>query len=119
MAEKEKSPDNLIKKLVQRINENSEKTKGWGKAIKLLFTDIAVTYWMKLSMNGNVETVEHGSTSQMQGKEAIAALSMTTDTFAGLLNGSVSPIATFLKGEIKIEGSIEALMKLASAFGMG
>jgi len=49
MAEKEKSPDNLIKRLVQRINENSGKDQRMGKAIKLLLPDIAVTYWMKLS----------------------------------------------------------------------
>lgn len=119
MTEKEKLADDLIKSLVHRINENSEKSKGWGKAIKLVFTDIAIAYWMKLSMDGTVDAVDHGSTSQLQTKEAIATLKMTTDTFAALLNGSVSPIATFLKGEIKIEGSVEALMKLASAFGVG
>jgi putative sterol carrier protein len=119
VAEKEKLTDELIKGLVQRINENAEKTKGWGKAIKLVFTDIAIAYWIKLSLDGTVDTVDHESISQLQTKEAIATLNMTTDTFAALLDGSVSPITTFLKGEIKIEGSIEALMKLASAFGVG
>jgi putative sterol carrier protein len=119
MAEKEKLTGDLINSIAKRINENSEKTKGWGKAIKLVFTDIAIVYWMKLSMDGTVEATEHGSIGQLQNKEAVATLRMTTDTFAGLINGSVSPIATFLKGEIKIEGSMEALMKLASAFGVG
>jgi len=119
MAEKKKLADDLIRNVTKKINDNAEKSKGWGKALKLVFTDIDSTYWMKLSMDGTVETVEKGSSTELQTKEAVATLEMTTDTFAGLLNGSVSPVGAFLKGAIKIKGSIDALMKLASAFGMG
>ena len=117
MAEKNKLADDLVKDITERIDKNAEKTKGWGKAIKLVFTDIDVAYWAKLSMNGTVETVEKGSPNQLQTKEAVATLDMSTDTLQGLLNGSISPVGAFLKGSIKIHGSIDALMKLASAFG--
>ncbi len=118
MTEKKKLADDLIQNVTKKINDNAEKSKGWGKALKLVFTDIGTTYWVKLSMDGTVETVEEGSSTELQTKEAVATLEMTTDTFAGLLNGSVSPVGAFLKGAIKIRGSIDALMKLASAFGM-
>ncbi len=118
MAEKNKLADELIKDITKRIDQNAEKTKGWGKAIKLVFTDIQVAYWAKLAMNGTIEAVEKGSPNQLQTKEAVATLNMSTDTLAGLLNGSISPVAAFLKGNIKIDGSIDALMKLATAFSV-
>ena len=117
MAEKNKLAEDLVKEITERIDKNAEKTKGWGKAIRLMFTDIDVAYWIKLSMNGTVEAVEKTSPNLLQTKEAVATLSMSTDTLQGLLNGSISPVAAFLKGSIKIQGSIDTLMKLALAFG--
>jgi putative sterol carrier protein len=118
MEEKKKLANDLIDEVTKRINANPEKSKGWGKALKLIFKDIDMAYWLKLSMDGTVETVEKGSITQLETKESVATLNMTTDTFQGVLNGSISPVGAFLKGAIKIQGSIDALLKLASAFDM-
>lgn len=118
MEEKRRLADDLVQDITKRIDDNAEKTKGWGKAIKLVFTDIDVAYWMKFSMDGTVETVEKGNSNLPQTKESVATLNMSTDTLKGLLNGSISPVGAFLRGTIKIQGSIDALMKLAAPFGM-
>jgi putative sterol carrier protein len=119
LTEREKTADDLIKSIAARINKKPERTKGWGKAIKIFFTDTKTAYWTKLSMEGTVEEMEKGSLDQLQDKVAVATLEMTTETLQGILNGSISPVETFLRGKVKVQGSIDALLKLASAFGVG
>lgn len=48
-------------------------------------------------------------------EEAEVTMIASTDTFRGILDGSVNPTMAFMSGDLKIEGSMGAAMKLGSA----
>ena len=113
MAEsKERQAEEIIKAITKRINDHSEDIKGWDKAFQIVFTDIMVAYWVKISTDGTVETVEKSTKK----KEAAATINSTTDTLQNILNGTTSAILAMISGQIQIEGTIETLMKLRPAF---
>ncbi|SUZ31509.1 hypothetical protein ROE7235_01255 [Roseibaca ekhonensis] len=47
--------------------------------------------------------------------DAEVTMIASTDTFRGILDGSVNPTMAFMSGDLKIEGSMGAAMKLGSA----
>ncbi|MCC1481227.1 SCP2 sterol-binding domain-containing protein [Roseibaca sp. Y0-43] len=47
--------------------------------------------------------------------EADVTMIASVDTFRGILDGSVNPTMAFMSGNLKIEGSMGAAMKLGSA----
>ncbi|CUX83329.1 MAG: putative sterol carrier protein [Roseibaca calidilacus] len=48
-------------------------------------------------------------------EEAEVTMIASTETFRGILDGSVNPTMAFMSGNLKIEGSMGAAMKLGSA----
>tara|TARA_R110002073_G_scaffold54537_12_gene140257 strand:+ start:3324 stop:3611 length:288 start_codon:yes stop_codon:yes gene_type:complete len=44
-------------------------------------------------------------------------LTASADTFQGMMNGDVNPTMAFMSGQLKIDGSMSAAMKLASVLG--
>lgn len=48
-------------------------------------------------------------------EDAEVTMIASTDTFRGILDGSVNPTMAFMSGDLKIEGSMGAAMKLGSA----
>ena len=48
-----------------------------------------------------------------------AAVTMTadTDTFRGILDGSVNPTSAFMSGQLTVDGDMGAAMRLASVLG--
>jgi len=48
-------------------------------------------------------------------EEAEVTMIASTETFRGILDGSVNPTMAFMSGNRKIEGSMGAAMKLGSA----
>ena len=48
-------------------------------------------------------------------EDAEVTMIASTDTFRGILDGSVNPTMAFMSGNLKIEGSMGAAMKLGSA----
>jgi len=53
--DQEKVAEDCIQILTDRIKKNSDKIKGWGKAIRIGFMDLDIGYWIKLSMDGTVD----------------------------------------------------------------
>ena len=109
---KEWKAEEIIKTITKRINDHSEEIKGWDKAFQIMFKDLMIAYWIKISTNGTVEKVEKST----EKKEAAATINSTTDTLQSILDGKISPILAMISGQIQIEGSIETLMKLRPAF---
>jgi len=50
-------------------------------------------------------------------EEADVTLTASADTFQGMMNGDVNPTMAFMSGQLKIDGSMSAAMKLASVLG--
>jgi putative sterol carrier protein len=48
-------------------------------------------------------------------EEAEVTMIASVDTFRGILDGNVNPTMAFMSGDLKIEGSMGAAMKLGSA----
>jgi putative sterol carrier protein len=109
---KEKQAEELIKTMIKRIDANAEKMKDWGKAFRIVFKDINVGYWIKVSIDGSVEKVE----KEIERKEVVATMTTTTDTLQNIFDGVTSPISAMLNDQMQIEGSIDTLMKLGAAF---
>jgi len=107
--------EDIIQDLNKRFKNNSDKVKGWGKAFRIMFIDIDIGYWIKLSMEGPIEKVEKGSPKVIGAKEAVASLVTTTETMAGVLDKSIDGNGAIRSGAIKVEGSYDALIKIAPA----
>lgn len=112
MTDKEKQAEEIVKTITKKINDHSKEIRGWDKAFQIEFTDAKVVYWVKISAGGNVEKVEKSTKK----KAAEATISSTTDTLQNVLDGSTSPILAMMSGQIKLEGKIETMMKLAAVF---
>ena len=108
----ERQAEELIKTMINKINANAERIKGGGEAFQIVFRDISVGYWIKVSMGGSVERVEKA----IKKKESIATITTTISTLQGILDGAISPVSAMLSGQIQIEGTIETLMKLSAVF---
>jgi putative sterol carrier protein len=104
--------DGLVKTIINRIDANAEKTKDWGKAFRIVFSDINVGYWIKVSMNGTVEEVK----KETENRESVATITTTTDTLQNIFDGVTPPMSAMLNGQVQIEGSINTLMKLGAVF---
>lgn len=48
-------------------------------------------------------------------EDAEVTMIASVDTFRGILDGNVNPTMAFMSGDLKIEGSMGAAMKLGSA----
>ena len=109
---KERQAEELVKTIIKRIDANAEKMKDWGKAFRIVFRDINVGYWIKVSVNGTVEKVE----KELEKKESVATITTTTDILQNIFDGVTSPTSAMLNGQVQIEGSINNLMKLGAVF---
>ena len=109
---KERQAEELIKTMRKRIDANAEKMKDWGKSFRIVFKDINVGYWIKVSIDGSVEKVE----KEIERKESVATITTTTETLQNIFDGVTSPISAMLNGQVQVEGSIDTLMKLGAAF---
>ena len=111
----EEVAEKCVQTLVERINKNSDKIKGWDKAIRIGFMDIDVGYWIKMSKDGKVEKVENGPWKKIKAKEAVTSLVTTTEVLSGSLDGSIDARSAAASGQIKVEGSYDGLIRLAPA----
>ena len=109
---KERQAEELIKTMIKRIDANAEKMKDWGKAFRIVFKDINVGYWIKVSIDGSVEKVE----KELERKESVATITTTTETLQNIFDGVTSPISAMMNRQLQIEGSINTLMKLGAVF---
>ncbi len=110
--EREKQAEALIKTIVEKINGNSEKLKGWSGSFQIVFKDVNLVYLIRVSEEGKVERVEKDAKNE----NVVATIKTTTETLQSVLDGATSPISAMLKGQIQVEGSIGNLMKLGAAF---
>ncbi|GAB4268921.1 MAG: SCP2 sterol-binding domain-containing protein [Pararhodobacter sp.] len=50
-------------------------------------------------------------------EDADVTLTASAETFEGMMKGDVNPTMAFMSGQLKIDGSMSAAMKLASVLG--
>jgi len=113
--DQEKVAEDCIQILTDRIKKNSDKIKGWGKAIRIGFMELDIGYWIKLSMDGTVEKVEKGPWKKIKAMEAVTSLITTTEVLEGSLNKTIDARSAAASGQIKIEGSYDGLIRLSPA----
>lgn len=115
MAEKIKMADDLMKVFEKRLNETPELAEGWGKAVQCVFTDIGLGYRFKFAMNGTIEKIEKKPASEIKLADAEATIYCLLDTLKEVVDGKLNAMEAMGRGLFKVEGKLEALMKLAPA----
>lgn len=116
MAEdREKVADELMKVFEKRLNETPELAEGWGKAAQCVFTDIGIGYRFKFAMDGTIEKIEKKTASEIKPEDAEATIHCKLDTLKDVVDGKLNAMEAMGMGLFRIEGKMEALMKLAPA----
>ena len=115
MSAQEKA-DALIKTLEEKINAKPEGSKNWGGSIIINFNDAEEVYWIKIAMDGKVEKIEKGYLKVLQKKGAKATIITTTDTVSSVYEGIIDGMSAMMSGAIKVDGALDAVMKLSAAF---
>lgn len=116
MSAKEKA-NALIETFKAKIKAKPEGTADWGGYLIFSFSDADVSYLIKFAMDGTVEKVEAGTLETLKQKQKLAtALLTTTDILEAVWNGDLPGIGAFSGGGIKIQGSMDDIMKVKDAF---
>jgi hypothetical protein len=106
--------EEVFKAFVQRINENAELLEGWSKAIQIVFDDTKTGFWLKIGQNGSVEKTENGIKDK---KEYDFAMNFKSPAIlSGILDQTNNAQNSFLAGDIKVDGSLNDLLKLNPIF---
>ncbi len=115
---KKKSPqekaDEQIERLKAKINAAASQIKGFDNAFVYNCTDAPEAYLISIGKDGSVEKIEKGPAEDLKEK-GIATISSTIDDFKAQLDGQLAPIAGIQAGVIRVDGSMDVLMKLAPA----
>ncbi len=77
-------------------------------------TDAPEAYLILVGKEGTVEKIEKGLVDDLSPKGK-ATPSATTEDLKALLDGQLNPIAGIQAGAIRVDGSMDALMKLSPA----
>ena len=91
------------------FDQNGEPVvKGWNKRILYYFTDVN-EYWLVKVVVGKPEPP-----AQQPGNldEVDVRLTMSTDTFAGVVNGEIPGLQAFTTGKVRVKASLSDLSKL-------
>lgn len=114
--EMKKLAEEVMAEFAKRINEHSSELKDWGNAFRLYFVDADIAYWIKLSMEGKVENIEKGGMNLIKKKKALATVNLKAVTLKNVFDGVDNIMGAAHGGRLQIEGSTDALMKLAPVF---
>jgi putative sterol carrier protein len=114
---KGKVADETMKIVEERLNENKDVTAGWGQTVQQIFSDIGIGYRFKFAMDGTV-TIEKAKASEIKPEDAVATVTITdVETFKDMVDGTLPPLEAQGTGKVKVDGDINALLKLLPAFG--
>lgn len=103
-----------MKTFERKVNAKPAGSKNWGQSIVINFTDAPEAYLVKFAMDGTVEKIEKGKLNDLKPK-AKATMSLTTEILDGSWTEKINATQAFMQGKIKIDGSMQALMKLQAA----
>ena len=115
MSQEERA-DKIIQNFNERLSKMTNALKGQGKSVNIGFMDADYGYNIKFSMEGKVEKIDKVGEALLKKKGAVATLNATTDTWENVMDGSLTAMAALTSGRVKLEGSLDAVMKLAAAF---
>jgi len=121
IEEKKKIAEDIIAEMKRRINLNKEITEDWGKTVQQVFTDIETGYLIKFAQDGTVGEIEKKPASEIIQKpaaelkagDAVATIYCTVQTLKDCFDGKLNAMDAMAKNLFKIEGSMDALIKLS------
>lgn len=96
------------------IHENfsASKAAGVDGSIQFDLSGEGGGQWAVIIANGACELVEGALDSPT------TTLSMSTDDYVGMVNGTVNAMAAFMQGKIKLQGDMGLAMKFQTIFGI-
>lgn len=106
--------DELIKTFEGKVNAKPDGTKNWGKSVILNFTDAPEAYLVTFAMDGKVASIVKGKYDDIKPK-SVASIITTTEIMEGSWAGKINATNALMEGKIKIDGSMQAVMKLQAA----
>jgi putative sterol carrier protein len=110
--------DDILQVLSKKINSKPEPTANWGGSIIWNFINTDEAFLMKFGMDGKVANIEKGKLAALKEKKPNAVLNTSTDTMEMINDGILAAAGALQGGQIKIEGSMESVFKLAPALGV-
>jgi hypothetical protein len=116
MSSQEERAAAVMKTLTDKLATMTGSLKNWGKSINLCFSETDYGYNIKFAMDGTVEKIEKVTTFLLKKKGAAATLNATTSTWESILDGTIKAEGALTGGLVKIDGAVDAVMKLAAAF---
>ena len=101
-----------LKHVVDKLNEvGPDIAADWGGSCQYIFTDLNTGWLLKLKMDGTVEFLEE----KIDEEAATGVIEMSSDTWVGIYEKTISPIEAFGEGKMQIRKSMEALVKIMPA----
>lgn len=80
--------------------QGQPRIKGWNRTIQYYFPDVD-EYWQMRVVAGRPEPPAPG-----EADDPDIRLTMSTETFVGLMNGTVKGMAAFATGKVKVKASM-------------
>jgi putative sterol carrier protein len=88
------------------------KAKGVNGTVQMELTGEEPSKWAVQIEDGEYKLIDGGVESPT------TTLTMSTDDFLGMVNGTVNSMAAFMQGKIKLQGDMGLAMKFQSIFGI-
>ena len=114
IEEKKKIAEDIMKEMQNRLNADKDLLEGWGKTVQVVFTDIETGYRLKFAMDGSVEP-EKAPASEIKDADAAGTVYCTVQTLKDVVDGKTSAMEAMNSGLFRIEGGLDAMVKLAPA----
>jgi hypothetical protein len=95
--------------IVQRLNDVGPYVAAdWGGAVQFIFPDLGTGWFLKMAMDGTVESCEE----KIDEASANGVVEIDSDIFVGIYNKTVSQAEARASGKIKARGSLDAMLKV-------
>lgn len=113
--ETKKIAEDIIKNTEKILNENKDLNEDWGKSVQMVFKDIETGYRFTFAMDGTIGKIEKKPSSEIKLEDAEATVFCTVGDLKDIIDGKLNAMEAMGAGKFKIEGKLDALMKLAPA----
>ncbi len=98
--------EDVIKTIVKKINEKSDNIKEWNKAIQFAFSDVDITYWIKIT-NGKVERVEKAKRD-----DATVTVTCSVEILQKIVDNKLSSVQALITRKVKVDGPLKVIREL-------
>jgi hypothetical protein len=99
----------LLDRIVTKLDEvGPYVAEDWGGSVQFIFPDLGIGWWLKMAMDGTVESLEQKTDEEA----ATGVVEIDSDAFIGIYAGTISSTEARTLGRMRTRKSLDALMKV-------